>query len=159
MKKLISRRLSRRPKSAETRSLGARSFVGISALAVAACIGVFAFIGEMASAGPESAALSSIDKSSPEWAALTEQDFLDASDVDPTDGVWREGQAVFSDIKPLDVFWQYARGYSPEQPIKFSHVLHVQKNSMECTYCHSGVNKSPYATIPSVELCMVVTAL
>jgi len=69
-------------------------------------------------------------------------------------GLWNEGKAVFSDVKALDVFWKYARGYQPEQPIKFSHRVHVQKNNMECQYCHSGVNKSPFATIPSLELCM-----
>ncbi len=71
-----------------------------------------------------------------------------------TRGVWRDGKAVFSDWKALDVFLKYARGYRPEQPIKFSHFIHVSKNKMECTYCHSGVNKSSFATIPSVESCM-----
>jgi hypothetical protein len=73
-----------------------------------------------------------------------------------TQGLWNDGKAVFSDIKLLDILWRrpFARGYRPEQPIKFSHVIHVQKNQMECTYCHSGVAKSSFATIPSVELCM-----
>ena len=70
------------------------------------------------------------------------------------DGLWREGKAVFSDIELLDIFTPYARGYRPEQPIWFSHNIHVEQNGMECQYCHSGVAKSPYATIPPVELCM-----
>lgn len=69
-------------------------------------------------------------------------------------GLWREGKAVFSDLKALDIFWKYSRGYKPEQPIKFSHKLHVEQNKIECQYCHSGVTKSPYATIPSVDTCM-----
>lgn len=74
---------------------------------------------------------------------------------DYTKGVWRDGKAVFSDIKLLDLFWRNKkRGYKPAQPIKYSHVAHVIKSKIECTYCHSGVNKSPYATIPSVESCM-----
>ncbi len=77
-----------------------------------------------------------------------------ASSNDKEAGLWKEGKAVFSDIKPLDIFWKYSRGYAPEQPIKFSHKIHVEKNNMECQYCHSGVNKSNFATVPSVELCM-----
>lgn len=69
-------------------------------------------------------------------------------------GLWNEGKAVFSDLKVFDIFWKYSRGYKPEQPIKFSHRLHVEQNKIECQYCHSGVNKSPYATIPSVDTCM-----
>lgn len=70
------------------------------------------------------------------------------------EGVWRDGKAVFSDIELLDVFTPFARGYRPKQPIAFSHNIHVELNKMECQYCHSGVTKSPYATIPPVELCM-----
>lgn len=72
-------------------------------------------------------------------------------------GVWNEGKAVFSDWSTLDsifVHEHYVRGYRPEQPIKFSHQQHVEKNKMECQYCHSGVAKTAYPTIPSVESCM-----
>ena len=71
-------------------------------------------------------------------------------------GLWNEGKAVFSDWKFLDFLWnnKYRRGYKPEQPIHYSHKLHMEKNQMECQYCHSGVTKSSFATIPSVELCM-----
>ncbi|MCC6954285.1 MAG: cytochrome c3 family protein [Deltaproteobacteria bacterium] len=69
-------------------------------------------------------------------------------------GVWREGKAVFSDVELLDIFTPYARGYKPEQPIKFNHRIHVEKNHMECQYCHSSVSKSSVASIPSTELCM-----
>ena len=70
------------------------------------------------------------------------------------DGLWREGQAMATDVAPLDLFLKYARGYRPEQPLNYSHVIHVDKNNIECTYCHSGVTKSSYATVPSLESCM-----
>ena len=71
-------------------------------------------------------------------------------------GVWRDGKAVFSDIAFLDIFLRdyLRRGYQPEQPIRYNHQLHMEKNKMECQYCHSGVTKSAFATLPSVELCM-----
>ena len=71
-------------------------------------------------------------------------------------GVWRGGKAVFSDIKLLDLFLKdyYKRGYRPEQPIHFSHQTHIEKSGMECQYCHSGVAKSNFPTLPSTELCM-----
>jgi hypothetical protein len=49
---------------------------------------------------------------------------------------------------------QFNRGYKPEQPIKYSHRTHVEANGIECQYCHSAVHKSPFATIPAVEVCM-----
>jgi len=69
-------------------------------------------------------------------------------------GVWNGGQAASWDIPEMDLFSPHPQGYKPEQPIKFSHWLHVEKNGMECQYCHSGINKSFYSTIPSVESCM-----
>jgi len=71
-------------------------------------------------------------------------------------GLWNEGKAVDTDWKALDFLWgeKYRRGYRPEQPIHYSHRQHVEKNQMECQYCHSGVTKSNFATLPSVELCM-----
>lgn len=42
----------------------------------------------------------------------------------------------------------------PEQPIPFSHKFHVREIGMQCAYCHNGVQNSPMAPIPSVELCM-----
>jgi mono/diheme cytochrome c family protein len=45
-------------------------------------------------------------------------------------------------------------GYAPEQPIKFSHKLHAGENQISCQYCHSGVEKSKHANIPSANVCM-----
>jgi len=41
-----------------------------------------------------------------------------------------------------------------DQPIAFNHNIHVVKNEMQCQFCHTGVDKSPAAGIPSVEKCM-----
>lgn len=46
------------------------------------------------------------------------------------------------------------QGYTPDQPIKFSHKLHVGQNKIDCRYCHSGAEKSKNAGIPSSNLCM-----
>ncbi len=45
-------------------------------------------------------------------------------------------------------------GYSPEQPIAFSHALHAGQMAIDCQYCHTGVEKSRNAGIPSVSVCM-----
>ena len=73
-------------------------------------------------------------------------------------GTWNDGQAALWDLNFLDHFhWfgpvERARGHKPEQPIKFSHVTHVQRNQMECQFCHWNVAKSSYAAIPEVETC------
>ncbi len=45
-------------------------------------------------------------------------------------------------------------GYTPEQPINFPHDIHAGDMQIDCQYCHSSVDKSPFANIPSVESCM-----
>lgn len=42
----------------------------------------------------------------------------------------------------------------PRQPILFSHRRHAGVYGIECLYCHSNTDRSPYAYIPSVQLCM-----
>ena len=69
------------------------------------------------------------------------------------------GQAALWDLHLIDHYRYFgpearARGYRPEQPIAFSHVTHVQKNNMDCQYCHWSVAKAAYAAIPEVEACM-----
>ncbi len=43
---------------------------------------------------------------------------------------------------------------TPEQPIPFTHQVHVQKLKMECMYCHSFADRSIVAGLPSVQKCM-----
>lgn len=45
-------------------------------------------------------------------------------------------------------------GYSPEQPVKFSHALHAGTMELDCQYCHTGVTKGRHALVPSVNICM-----
>ena len=46
------------------------------------------------------------------------------------------------------------QGYAPEQPIPFSHKLHAGYYEIDCKYCHTGVEKSKSANIPSANICM-----
>src|SRR3972149_7910411 len=45
-------------------------------------------------------------------------------------------------------------GYSPVQPINFSHKLHAGQMKIDCQYCHTGVEKSRHAMVPAVATCM-----
>lgn len=56
----------------------------------------------------------------------------------------------------IGVYYDYRtqKGYKPEQPIKFSHKVHAGDNEIACQYCHSSVEKSRHAGIPSVNICM-----
>jgi len=45
-------------------------------------------------------------------------------------------------------------GYSPEQPIAFSHRLHSGEMEMRCLYCHSAADESRHAGVPSASVCM-----
>lgn len=45
-------------------------------------------------------------------------------------------------------------GYSPVQPVPYSHKLHAGNLGMDCFYCHSTVNRAAYAAIPATEVCM-----
>lgn len=50
---------------------------------------------------------------------------------------------------------QYTRvGYQPEQPVPFSHQLHVGRLGMDCRYCHQQVENSKHATLPNTQVCM-----
>jgi hypothetical protein len=45
-------------------------------------------------------------------------------------------------------------GRALEQPIAFSHRLHVTDKQIDCRYCHSGAERSTSAGIPSLALCL-----
>lgn len=47
---------------------------------------------------------------------------------------------------------------NPEQPINFSHNIHVHKLGLDCTYCHVSVEKSKRASVPQAETCMTCHA-
>jgi len=46
------------------------------------------------------------------------------------------------------------QGYSPKQPIAFSHKVHAGQYEIECKYCHTGAMKGRSANIPSPNICM-----
>ena len=46
------------------------------------------------------------------------------------------------------------QGYEPVQPIAFSHKLHAGDMKVACLYCHAGAERSRYAGIPALNVCM-----
>jgi hypothetical protein len=45
-------------------------------------------------------------------------------------------------------------GYAPEQPIAYSHKLHVGELGIDCRYCHANIERSHEAMIPPTQACM-----
>lgn len=59
------------------------------------------------------------------------------------------------------ILWIYVRspyvteaGVVREQPVPFSHKHHVTDDGIDCRYCHTSVEVSSFAGIPSTETCM-----
>jgi hypothetical protein len=55
------------------------------------------------------------------------------------------------------VFWSpYTTyvGVPQEQPVPFSHKHHVGDDGIDCRYCHTSVEKSSFAGLPSTHVCM-----
>lgn len=46
------------------------------------------------------------------------------------------------------------QNYAPDQPVKFSHKVHVGENGLDCKYCHTTVEHGKSAGIPATNLCM-----
>src|SRR5271165_6713720 len=47
-----------------------------------------------------------------------------------------------------------AVGYSPVQPVPYSHAIHVGKLGLDCRYCHNTVEKTAFAALPPTQTCM-----
>jgi hypothetical protein len=45
-------------------------------------------------------------------------------------------------------------GYSPKQPVAYSHAQHPGKLGMDCRYCHNTVEYSWQASIPPTQTCI-----
>jgi hypothetical protein len=45
-------------------------------------------------------------------------------------------------------------GYAPVQPVPYSHALHAGQLGIDCRYCHSNVEKSGFANLPTSQTCM-----
>ncbi len=54
----------------------------------------------------------------------------------------------FGSPKYIDV------GYQPEQPVPYSHKLHVGELGLDCRYCHVNVERAAMATVPPTQTCM-----
>jgi len=46
-------------------------------------------------------------------------------------------------------------GFSPRQPVAFSHKKHSGDFGMKCLFCHSSAEKSAFSSIPTTKSCMV----
>jgi hypothetical protein len=44
-------------------------------------------------------------------------------------------------------------GYSPKQPVPYSHTLHAGKLKIDCRYCHTTVEQAGHAAIPPTATC------
>lgn len=74
---------------------------------------------------------------------------------------WKLGVILFVTVATTVVgvtyYWtpQWSRvGYMPTQPVAYSHYLHVEQLGLDCRYCHSHVDESGVANIPSAQTCM-----
>jgi hypothetical protein len=58
------------------------------------------------------------------------------------------------------LFWVYFTppnlqvGYTPKQPVDYSHRLHAGELGLDCRYCHSQVERSAKAMVPPTQTCM-----
>lgn len=72
---------------------------------------------------------------------------------------WAQVPAFFAIAITATVLSAYSgasssQGFSPEQPIKFPHPVHVKTLGMNCLYCHNAANKSSDPGLPAVGTCM-----
>jgi Cytochrome c7 and related cytochrome c len=56
-------------------------------------------------------------------------------------------------VLALGFRWNVQRK-APEQPINYSHEIHVGRLNLECLFCHETADKAEFAGVPSVEKCM-----
>lgn len=68
--------------------------------------------------------------------------------------------ALLGGVLLVVVVWYYFSpefttvGYQPDQPVPYSHELHVDKLGMDCQYCHTNVANSEHANVPPTQTCM-----
>jgi Cytochrome c7 and related cytochrome c len=65
------------------------------------------------------------------------------------------GYFAFFAVVYLALGYNWAtRKQTPDQPINFSHRIHVGRVGLQCTHCHQTVEKSTFAGIPPLQTCM-----
>ena len=65
-------------------------------------------------------------------------------------GIAVHGQILMTEAQALG----RTQDYAPDQPIKFSHLIHAGENEIDCSYCHHIAERSLSAGIPSNSTCM-----
>ena len=58
-------------------------------------------------------------------------------------GIWYYFSPEFTDV-----------GYSPVQPVAYSHRLHAGELGIDCRYCHDTAERGAKAAVPPTETCM-----
>jgi len=48
-----------------------------------------------------------------------------------------------------------SQNYAADQPIKFSHLIHVKENNIDCLFCHNSPEFSRESGIPTTNVCMI----
>lgn len=61
-------------------------------------------------------------------------------------------------VPPLVIYGGSAEtlnvGYQPDQPVPYSHAIHVGKLGMDCRTCHNTVEDASFAAIPPTQTCI-----
>jgi hypothetical protein len=70
------------------------------------------------------------------------------------------GGVLVASVFLIGVIWYYFSpeftdvGYAPQQPVPYSHTVHVGQLGVDCRYCHNMVEVSYHANVPATETCM-----
>jgi cytochrome c551/c552 len=48
-----------------------------------------------------------------------------------------------------------SQNYTPLQPIKFSHKIHIKENKIDCLFCHNSPEYSIESGVPTTNICML----
>lgn len=60
----------------------------------------------------------------------------------------------------VGLVWYYASpwytdvGYTPKQPVSYSHKRHAGELGIDCLYCHGNAEKTAHANVPATSTCM-----
>lgn len=71
--------------------------------------------------------------------------------------------AVVSTVLTLGIWYYFTPkytkiGYMPDQPMTYSHAIHVEQLGLDCRYCHSFVEVAGASNVPSTQTCMACHA-
>jgi hypothetical protein len=69
-------------------------------------------------------------------------------------GVGPLGTAVVAGVWYYGTNKHFEVGYTPEQPVPYSHKLHAGDMGIDCRYCHSTIEEGAFAAVPPAQTCM-----